>query len=229
MKLVPRADNAEWTSPQQVVSLARHYGGLLRHSVTVIDPRGESHRINAAPPWQQTHRSPLAKREAYTAYCRELFDFAPIELDLPAAGLRGVAYVLPTAVSPAQRAGHRVHLKGMLLTDQAPELLPEWAFFVRCVVDTTSLRPTASRESLRRWLGRQFRAASGDLPRRRCRGLWRRQHHGADDHPRLPAEHRRLTATPPSHPSPTRVAGWRIHDSDRYPSPDSVGHGLGAV
>ncbi|WP_318210379.1 HSP90 family protein [Streptomyces sp. SJL17-1] len=149
--LVPRADNAEWTTPQQVVSLARHYGGLLRHDVTVIDTRGESHRINAAPPWERTHRSPLAKREAYTAYCRELFDFAPldtIELDLPAAGLRGVAYVLPTAVSPAQRAGHRVHLKGMLLTDQAPELLPEWAFFVRCVVDTTSLRPTASRESL---------------------------------------------------------------------------------
>ncbi|MFC9593815.1 HSP90 family protein [Streptomyces sp. NPDC056944] len=151
VELVPRADNAEWTTPQQVVSLARHYGGLLRHDVTVIDARGESHRINAAPPWEQTHRSPLAKREAYTAYCRELFDFAPldtIELDLPAAGLRGVAYVLPTAVSPAQRAGHRVHLKGMLLTDQAPELLPEWAFFVRCVVDTTSLRPTASRESL---------------------------------------------------------------------------------
>ncbi|MFE7595717.1 HSP90 family protein [Streptomyces sp. NPDC057494] len=151
VELVPRADNAEWTTPRQVISLARHYGGLLRHDVTVIDARGESHRINAAPPWEQTHRSPLAKREAYTAYCRELFDFAPldtIELDLPAAGLRGVAYVLPTAVSPAQRAGHRVHLKGMLLTDQAPELLPEWAFFVRCVVDTTSLRPTASRESL---------------------------------------------------------------------------------
>ncbi|MFB7512806.1 HSP90 family protein [Streptomyces sp. NPDC056144] len=149
--LVPRADNASWTSPQQVVSLARHYGGLLRHDVTVVDARGESHRINAAPPWERAYGSPLAKREAYTAYCREVFDFAPldtIELDLPAAGLRGVAYVLPTAVSPAQRAGHRVHLKGMLLTDQAPELLPEWAFFVRCVVDTTSLRPTASRESL---------------------------------------------------------------------------------
>ncbi|MFD4390138.1 HSP90 family protein [Streptomyces sp. NPDC058486] len=151
VKLVPRADNAEWTSPQRVVSLARHYGGLLRHEVTVVDARGDSHRVNEAPPWEKTHRSPLAKREAYTAYCRDLFDFTPldtIELDLPAAGLRGVAYVLPTAVSPAQRAGHRVHLKGMLLTDQAPELLPEWAFFVRCVVDTTSLRPTASRESL---------------------------------------------------------------------------------
>ncbi|MEU3401595.1 HSP90 family protein [Streptomyces filamentosus] len=151
VRLVPRADTAEWTSPERVVSLARHYGGLLRHEVTVVGPRGETHRVDEAPPWARTHRSPLAKREAYTAYCRELFDFTPldtIELDLPAAGLRGVAYVLPTAVSPGRRAGHRVHLKGMLLTDQAPELLPEWAFFVRCVVDTTSLRPTASRESL---------------------------------------------------------------------------------
>ncbi|TXS31941.1 HSP90 family protein [Streptomyces sp. ms191] len=151
VRLTPRADNAEWTSPEQVVSLARHYGGLLRHEVTVVDPRGETHRVNETPPWEQTHRSPLARREALTAYCRDLFDFTPldaIELDLPAAGLRGVAYVLPTAVSPAQRAGHRVHLKGMLLTDKAPELLPEWAFFVRCVVDTSSLRPTASREAL---------------------------------------------------------------------------------
>ncbi|MET8508540.1 HSP90 family protein [Streptomyces sp. NPDC014779] len=151
VRLTPRADNAEWTAPERVVSLARHYGGLLRHEVTVIDRGGESHRINEAPPWERSHRSPLARKEALTAHCRELFDFTPldtIELDLPAAGLRGVAYVLPTAVSPAQRAGHRVHLKGMLLTDQAPELLPDWAFFVRCVVDTTSLRPTASRESL---------------------------------------------------------------------------------
>ncbi|MFF4174108.1 HSP90 family protein [Streptomyces sp. NPDC001744] len=151
VRLVPRADNAEWTSPGEVVRLARHYGGLLRHEVTVVDSRGEAHRIDEAPPWERSHRSPLARREALTAYCRDLFDFTPldsIELDLPAAGLRGVAYVLPTAVSPAQRAGHRVHLKGMLLTDKAPELLPEWAFFVRCVVDTTSLRPTASRESL---------------------------------------------------------------------------------
>ena len=36
----------------------------------------------------------------------------------------------------------------MLLTDTADNLVPEWAFFVRCVIDTDALRPTASRESL---------------------------------------------------------------------------------
>lgn len=63
-------------------------------------------------------------------------------------GIRGAAYVLPSAVSPTQRGGHRVHLKGMLLTDRADTLLPPWAFFVRCVIDTTGLRPTAAREAL---------------------------------------------------------------------------------
>ncbi|MFD0380779.1 HSP90 family protein [Streptomyces sp. NPDC127112] len=151
VRLSPRADNAEWTAPARVVELARHYGSLLPYEVTVTGADGGSVRIDAAPPWEREHRSPLARREALAAYCREVFDFVPldtIELDLPAAGLRGVAYVLPTALSPAQRAGHRVHLKGMLLTDRATELLPDWAFFVRCVIDTSSLRPTASREAL---------------------------------------------------------------------------------
>ncbi|MFJ7166536.1 HSP90 family protein [Streptomyces globosus] len=151
VRLTPRADNAEWTTHARVVELARHYGSLLPHEVTVVDEDGGRLRIDEAPPWQRQHGSPLARREALTAYCRSVFDFTPldtIELDLPAAGLRGVAYVLPTALSPAQRAGHRVHLKGMLLSDRASELLPDWAFFVRCVIDTTSLRPTASREAL---------------------------------------------------------------------------------
>ena len=36
----------------------------------------------------------------------------------------------------------------MLLAENADGLLPDWAFFARCVVDTTELRPTASREAL---------------------------------------------------------------------------------
>ncbi|WP_037972829.1 HSP90 family protein [Streptomyces sp. NRRL WC-3742] len=149
--LAPRADAAEWTRPARVISLARDFGSLLRHDVTVVDAGGTEHRINRTPPWAERHTSPVTRREALTAYCRETFDFTPldtIDLDLPLVGLRGVAYVLPDAAPPSRRNGHRVHLKGMLLSDQAPELLPDWAFFVRCVVDTDGLRPTASREGL---------------------------------------------------------------------------------
>ena len=71
-----------------------------------------------------------------------------IELNVPEAGLTGVAFVLPVPANPAARGGHRVYLKRMLLAESAEGLLPEWAFFARCVVDTTELRPTASREAL---------------------------------------------------------------------------------
>jgi molecular chaperone HtpG len=145
--LTARPGSADWLAEDRVRALAADFGSLLPYDVRV----GE-HRVTDLPaPWDRPHPGPAARRVALARHCHELFGFTPLDsipLDLPAAGIRGVAYVLPSAVSPAQRAGHRVHLKGMLLTDRAEQLLPDWAFFVRCVLDTDSLRPTASREAL---------------------------------------------------------------------------------
>ena len=154
--LTPRADAGEWTRPAQVHALARHFGSLLRHPVTFDDgtagPGGQGAPVNPDPaPWARTHPTPGARSRALAAYGEEVFGFTPldtIELDLPAVGLKGIACVLPEAVPAGRRHGHRVHVKGMLLSEQAEEILPDWAFFVRCVVDAESLRPTASRESL---------------------------------------------------------------------------------
>lgn len=159
--LTPRADAGEWTKPGQVLALARHFGSLLRHPVTFDDGSGSNGNgnggsagtpVNPEPaPWTRTYPTPGARARALAAYGQDVFGFTPldtIELDLPAVGLKGIACVLPEAVPAGRRHGHRVHVKGMLLSEQAPEILPEWAFFVRCVVDAESLRPTASRESL---------------------------------------------------------------------------------
>ncbi|MFF9091334.1 HSP90 family protein [Streptomyces sp. NPDC014991] len=145
--LTARAGAAEWLAPERVLALARDFGALLPYDVRV----GDEPVTQLPAPWDRTYPSPAGRRAALARHCRELFGFTPldsIDLDVPLAGIRGVAYVLPSAVSPAQRATHRVHLKGMLLTERAEQLLPDWAFFVRCVLDTDSLRPTASRESL---------------------------------------------------------------------------------
>ncbi|MEU6878246.1 HSP90 family protein [Streptomyces sp. NPDC046712] len=145
--LTARPGAGEWLTEEKVLSLARSYGSLLPYEVRV----GDEPVTDLPAPWDRSYPSPAARRVALAGHCQELFGFTPldsIDLDLPLAGIRGVAYVLPSAVSPAQRAGHRVHLKGMLLTERADGLLPDWAFFVRCVLDTDSLRPTASRESL---------------------------------------------------------------------------------
>ncbi|MYR18384.1 HSP90 family protein, partial [Streptomyces sp. SID6137] len=143
----PRPGAAEWLAPERVRALARDFGALLPYDVRV----GEERITELPAPWDRLYPSPGARRVALARHCHGLFGFTPldsIDLEVPLAGIRGVAYVLPSAVSPAQRATHRVHLKGMLLTERAEQLLPDWAFFVRCVLDTDSLRPTASRESL---------------------------------------------------------------------------------
>jgi molecular chaperone HtpG len=141
--LAARRGSEQWFEAGTVADLAAGFGALLPYDVRV----GDRPITGRRPPWEAEHAGPTA----LSAYCQDTFGFAPldsIELDLPLVGIRGVAYVLPGVVSPAQRGGHRVHLKGMLLTDRAETLLPDWAFFVRCVLDTDSLRPTASREQL---------------------------------------------------------------------------------
>ncbi|MEU0917015.1 HSP90 family protein [Streptomyces cyaneofuscatus] len=152
--LTPRSDTGEWTRPNQVHALGRHFGSLLRHPVSFSDGSAGAPTVSVNPepaPWARTYPTPGSRSRALAAYGEEVFGFAPldtIELDLPAVGLKGIACVLPEAVPAGRRHGHRVHVKGMLLSEQADEILPEWAFFVRCVIDAESLRPTASRESL---------------------------------------------------------------------------------
>ncbi|MFE1438575.1 HSP90 family protein [Streptomyces sp. NPDC058739] len=169
--LVARPGAAEWLAPRRVLELARDFGALLPYDVRV-----DGEAVTDLPaPWDRPYPSPANRRVALARHCHGLFGFTPldvVDLSVPLAGIRGVAYVLPTAVSPARRARHRVHLKGMLLTERAEQLLPEWAFFVRCVLDTDSLRPTASREALyedetlaavREALGARVRAWLTDL------------------------------------------------------------------
>ncbi|GAA1950892.1 HSP90 family protein [Catenulispora subtropica] len=150
--LTPGPGKEFWFQAPRVVELARDYGSLLPYETVLEDEAGYTYRITETPPvWDREYPSPGTRREALAAYCQDTLGFAPLdvlELDIPLLGIKGAAYILPTAGTAAGQGGHRVHLKGMLLTDQARGLLPDWAFFARCVIDTDALRPTASREAL---------------------------------------------------------------------------------
>ncbi|WP_242889061.1 HSP90 family protein [Actinomadura litoris] len=142
-----RQGSAELLSPRVVADLARSYGSLLPVELVVDGVRV----TGDGPAWQGAHRDPAARRRALEQFCEELYGFTPfdvVDLDVPEAGLTGVAFVLPHPVAPTARAAHRVYLKRMLLAEGVEGLLPEWAFFARCVVDAGELRPTASREAL---------------------------------------------------------------------------------
>lgn len=148
--LVARADAAEFFTPERVRQLALHYGGLLPFPI-LLTAGGHTERINTeGAPWRREYESAGERREALLAYGREVFGTTFLDcipLKSSAGDVEGVAFVLPFSPHYNAKQKHRVYLKHMLLSESAENLLPDWAFFVKCVVNANGLRPTASRES----------------------------------------------------------------------------------
>jgi molecular chaperone HtpG len=176
VRLRPRRDLEHWLAGETVAALAAEFGSLLPVDVAVEVPLGvgpvpeapasdtpwpadgsprPGHVWRRVPapdlPWARTHADEAERTRALTRYCEETFGFTPLahlDLEVPLAGVTGVAFVLPAAVPPGGGGTHRVSLKRMLLGARVEGLLPDWAFFVRCAIDASGLRPTASREQL---------------------------------------------------------------------------------
>ena len=70
-----------------------------------------------------------------------------IPLESKAGLFSGVAYILPYPVAANAEHQHRIYLKNMLLTEDGGRILPKWAFFIKCFLNSSALRPTASREN----------------------------------------------------------------------------------
>jgi molecular chaperone HtpG len=183
--LVARQDAADFFTAERVRQLAQHYGGLLPFPIHLVAD-GSTERINTeGAPWRRKYESASERRTALLAYGREVFgtDFIDsIPLHSSAGEVEGVAFVLPFSPHYNARQKHRVYLKNMLLSESAENLLPDWAFFVKCVVNANGLRPTASRESFyenetlakaREALGQELRRYLVELAKEEPRALQR--------------------------------------------------------
>lgn len=178
VSLHPRPDEAPLVSPDRVAKLAAKYGEYLPCRIVVASAGGE--RVVSRPAWfvgqSELGTNPAgggwltpAVADAASDESREVLGARPfdlIALDVPGSGTRGIGFVLPYAPPLGLPQPHRVYLGRMLLAERATDLLPDWAFFVRCVLNTDELSPTASREQLvddsaleftRDELGRQLR------------------------------------------------------------------------
>jgi molecular chaperone HtpG len=148
--LTCKKDCAEHFDPQRVAEQAVHFGGLLPYPLRMISGKGSQVLNAAGPPWRRRFANAEQRRAALLEYGRKTFEtdfFDAIPLRCAAGEVEGVAFVLPFSPSLATKRTHRVYLKHMLLSENAEDLVPDWAFFVKCVVNANDLRPTASRES----------------------------------------------------------------------------------
>lgn len=146
--LTPRFDRAELLGTAVVLELAATFGEFLPVSVQVDLPAGGAERVTRIPTFLEDSEHPSAELLSYGRNLIGAEPFDVIPLTVGATGTRGTAFVLPFSPPPGARQANRLYLGRMLLGERVEGLLPDWAFFVRAVVDSTGLSPTASRESL---------------------------------------------------------------------------------
>ncbi|NGZ77580.1 HSP90 family protein [Saccharibacillus alkalitolerans] len=126
-----------------------HYGALLPYPIRLSEG-GRERRINGElPDWIVRPERAAGSRDEVLRFGESMLgerfrDFIPLRTSTGRTG--GIAYILPHAVNLNAKRSHKVYLKRMLISEQADNILPEWAFFVKCLIWTDELQPTASRE-----------------------------------------------------------------------------------
>jgi molecular chaperone HtpG len=144
--LRPKAYMEEYFELERLIELTRRYGEMLSTPIAVVG-NGEVTGINHAPPiWAVA----VTETELLDAYCESRLAFRALDsfrVRVPEAGLEGHVFIRPERSIDAQTSC-RLYARGMFVSDEPSGLLPEWATFVSCVINTDRLRLTASRESL---------------------------------------------------------------------------------
>jgi len=142
--LTPKSGSEGYFTAEKITSLVQYYGMPLPYPVYLSDGKNpEKIRLNPPFPTGRTAREQIMAL-GRTLFGCEFLDYIPLESK---KGLfSGVAFILSDEVAPTAKQLHRIYLKNMLLTEDGGRLLPKWAFFLRCFINTNGLRPTASRE-----------------------------------------------------------------------------------
>ncbi len=133
----------EYYHCDHIANLVYYYGLFLKYPVYTINGE-EKTRLNLKFDFDAEKDKELCMTLGKTFLGESFLDC--FTLRSPTGLFSGIAYVLPYPVSANVHNMHRIYLKNMLLTESGQKLLPEWAFFVRCIINTNHLKPTSSRE-----------------------------------------------------------------------------------
>ena len=152
VRLRPLPAMAGWVRAEQVAPLAQKYAEFLPLAVRILTAEGPE-MISTIYPWAlgfESHRAGV--RQGVSPVYGGLGvgkQFDVIEVSDTSLGLEGVIYVGMPSTRTTSSGHNRVYINDMLVTDTDGSLLPSWAFFGWAVVNSTTLEPTASRESVK--------------------------------------------------------------------------------
>ncbi|MEM9218509.1 MAG: ATP-binding protein [Cyanobacteria bacterium P01_F01_bin.150] len=108
------------------------------------------------PPWYRKHwSSEKNKRVAYADFLDRRYpdipiDVIPIELDSPYTA-RGAMYITNRRIPDGNTTGVMdIFVRRMFVREGDNTLLPSWAKFIRGIIDSPDLQPTAARDNIQR-------------------------------------------------------------------------------
>ena len=140
--LTPKADAEKYFEAERLSELVRYYGLPLPEPIILIAD-GKQKRLNPPFPTADTPYQQVMEL-GESVFGENFLSYIPLES--PTGLFSGAAFILPYETAATATHTHRIYLKNMLLTEDGARLLPKWAFFVRCFLNTNGLQPTASRE-----------------------------------------------------------------------------------
>lgn len=140
--LRPKKDAEKYFTPERLTQLVQYYGLPLPEPIWLVEGDKRTRLNPPFPSGETQYAQVMALGESL--FSTGFLGFIP--LDSPSGLFSGVAYILSSETAPTAKHSHRIYLKNMLLTEDGARLLPKWAFFLRCFINTSGLQPTASRE-----------------------------------------------------------------------------------
>ena len=141
--LTPKPGCEPYFTAEKLTELVQYYGLPLPEPILLVTDDGAPVRLN--PPFPAGENAYQQVMELGESLFGERF-LSYIPLDSPSGLFSGAAFIRSAETAPTARSHHRIYLKNMLLTEDGTRLLPKWAFFLRCFINTNGLQPTASRE-----------------------------------------------------------------------------------
>lgn len=141
--LVLKGGMASRYREEKVFSLLKEYGFLIQVPVEFVGDGGAKRVNDGFIPWRQ----PFCSNEKILRFGELLFgeEFSGV-VPILGEGMKGYAFISERQTSAAAEGRHKIYLKDMLITEEGKDLIPKWAFFTRCILNTESLTPMASRE-----------------------------------------------------------------------------------
>jgi molecular chaperone HtpG len=124
-----------------------YFGSALPTKINLVKDGEKILLVEGIPVWLNRDST----KEELLQYGKQAFNIKFLDafrMSSETGEIEGVGFIMPHKIQFTGAKEHKVYLKRMFLCEQAGNLFPEWASFVKCIINTNTLKPTASRESL---------------------------------------------------------------------------------